>query len=98
MKKTISQRFFLSLCLMIVGCLWGSAAWAAPGDVVYTLTCSKNSSNTDYARNYDVTINGLSWNAPGNQTLGNYWRIGGKSLNKVDRTITGKSPISSAIS
>ena len=94
MKKTISQRFFLSLCLMIVGCLWGSAAWAAPGDVVYTLTCSKNSSNTDYARNYDVTINGLSWNAPGNQTLGNYWRIGGKSLNKVDRTITGKSPIS----
>lgn len=29
MKKTISQRFFLSLCLMIVGCLWGSAAWAA---------------------------------------------------------------------
>ena len=98
MKKTILQRFFLSLCLMIVGCLWGSAAWAAPGDVVYTLTCSKNSSNTDYARNYDVTINGLSWNAPGNQTLGNYWRIGGKSLNKVDRTITGKSPISSAIS
>ena len=29
MKKTISQRFFLSLCLMIVGCLWGSVAWAA---------------------------------------------------------------------
>ncbi|MDD7233701.1 MAG: chitobiase/beta-hexosaminidase C-terminal domain-containing protein [Bacteroidales bacterium] len=28
MKKTILQRFFLSLCLMIVGCLWGSAAWA----------------------------------------------------------------------
>lgn len=28
MKKTILQRFFLSLCLMIVGCLGGSAAWA----------------------------------------------------------------------
>ena len=29
MKKTISQRFFLSLCLMIVGCFGGgSAAWA----------------------------------------------------------------------
>lgn len=28
MKKTILQRFFLSLCLMIVGCLWGSSAWA----------------------------------------------------------------------
>lgn len=30
MKKTITQRFFLSLCLMIVGCLWGTgnSAWA----------------------------------------------------------------------
>lgn len=36
MKKTISQRFFLSLCLMIVGCLWGSAAWAE--SVTYTVT------------------------------------------------------------
>lgn len=36
MKKTISQRFFLSLCLMIVGCLWGSAAWAKT--VTYTVT------------------------------------------------------------
>lgn len=36
MKKTILQRFFLSLCLMIVGCLWGSAAWAET--VTYTVT------------------------------------------------------------
>ena len=35
MKKTISQRFFLSLCLMIVGCL-GGAAWAET--VTYTVT------------------------------------------------------------
>ena len=98
MKKTISQRFFLSLCLMIVGCLWGSAAWAAPGDVFYTLECLYSSSNTAYNKYNDVTINGLTWNAPGNQKFTGYWRIGGKSLNKVDRTITGKSAISSAIS
>lgn len=99
MKKTISQRFFLSLCLMIVGCFGGgSAAWAAPGDVVYTLNCSKNDNNTDYAENYDVTINGLTWNAPGNQSFDGYWRIGGKSLNNIDRTITGKNAISSPIS
>lgn len=97
MKKTISQRFFLSLCLMIVGCLWGSAAWAAPGDVVYTLECSKID-NTDYKVNYNVTINGLTWNAPGNQNFSGYWRIGGNSLNEVDRIITGKSAINSAIS
>lgn len=37
MKKTISQRFFLSLCLMIVGCFGGgSAAWAET--VTYTVT------------------------------------------------------------
>lgn len=83
---------------MIVGCLWGSAAWAAPGDVVYTLKCSKIKNNTGYERNYDVTINGLTWNAPGNQNFSGYWRIGGKSLNKVDRTITGKDAISKAIS
>ena len=37
MKKTITQRFFLSLCLMIVGCL-GGAAWAET--VTYTITSS----------------------------------------------------------
>lgn len=83
---------------MIVGCLWGSAAWAAPGDVFYTLECLYSSSNTAYDKYNDVTINGLTWNAPGNQKFTGYWRIGGKSLNKVDRTITGKSAISSAIS
>lgn len=98
MKKTILQRFFLSLCLMIVGCLWGSAAWAAPGDVFYTLECLYSSSNTAYDKYNDVTINGLTWNAPGNQKFTGYWRIGGSSLNKVDRIITGKSAINSAIS
>ena len=104
MKKTISQRFFLSLCLMIVGCLWGSAAWAAPGDVVYTLKCVYNSSNTAYNTNtYKVTYDGLTWITPGNQgpdqtNKTDFWRIGGKSLNNVDRTITGKNAISSPIS
>ena len=104
MKKTISQRFFLSLCLMIVGCLWGSAAWAAPGDVVYTLKCVYNSSNTAYNTNtYKVTYDGLTWITPGNQgpdqkKKTDFWRIGGRSLDKVDRTITGKDAISKAIS
>ena len=100
MKKTISPRFFLTLCLMIVGCLWGSAAWAAPGDAVYTLECKKQSGQIyqQYDKYNDITIDGFTWNAPGNLTLGNFWRIGGKSLTKVDRTITGKNAISSAIS
>ena len=46
MKKTISQRFFLSLCLMIVGCLWGSAAWAATKTLAsWTFTSSSYPAN-----------------------------------------------------
>ena len=104
MKKTISQRFFLSLCLMIVGCLWGSAAWAAPGDEFYILKCVYNGNNTNYNTNtYEVTYDGLTWITPGNQgpdqkKKTDFWRIGGKSLKNVDRTITGKNAISSPIS
>lgn len=45
MKKTISQRFFLSLCLMIVGCLWGSAAWAT--SVTYSFSITPTDFNGD---------------------------------------------------
>ena len=97
MKKTITQRFFLSLCLMIVGCLWGSSAWAETGDAFYTLTCKQNN-YTSYNGYTNVTINGLTWNAPGNQNFSGYWRIGGNTITNTDRTITGKSTINSVIS
>ena len=45
MKKTILQRFFLSLCLMIVGCLWGSAAWAT--SVTYSFSITPTDFNGD---------------------------------------------------
>ena len=58
MKKTISQRFFLSLCLMIVGCLWGSAAWAE------TITLSQETIGsllgTGYAKT-DFTYSNITW-------------------------------------
>lgn len=52
MKKTISQRFFLSLCLMIVGCLWGSAAWAETYQHVFTAQPSTGS---------NVTLSDVAW-------------------------------------
>ena len=67
-------------------------------DPFYTLTCTQNSSNTNYTSTYNVTINNLQWNAPGNQNQGSGWRIGGNSITGVDRVITGKSKITSAIS
>ena len=72
-------------------------AWGAEGDEAYTLSCVQNKSNSGYANYYDVTINSKQWNAPGNQTLGAYWRIGGKGVTKVDRTITGKNAIDKPI-
>lgn len=103
MKKTLSQRFFLPLCLLtLFGILGGSHAWAAVGDVFYTLTCSKNANNSGYKNYYDVTVSGITWNAPGNQSLGEYWRIGGgkkpNTITNVDRTITAKNAIGSEIS
>ena len=90
--KTIRLLLVMFLTLTISANVWG-----AEGDVVYTLSCVKNTSNTGYANYYDVTINSKKWNAPGNQALGAYWRIGGKGLTKVSRTITGKNTIDKPI-
>ena len=59
----------------------GSVAFAAEGEVFYSLTAVKTN-NQVYATYYDVTINNLVWNVPGNQSLGDFWRIGGKDLKK----------------
>ena len=75
-----------------------SPAHAAAGDVVYTLSCVQNSSNTAYASTYDVVINGITWNAPGNQNFSGTWRIGGQNITGVDRVITGKTAINKPIS
>lgn len=92
----LNLRALLVLCMIfVIG--GGSVAFAAEGDEFYSLTAVQNKSNTAYATYYDVTINNLVWNVPGNQNFDGYWRIGGKSLTNVDRYITGKSPIGKAI-
>lgn len=55
MKKTISQRFFLSLCLMIVGCLWGSAAWAETVTYQHVFKEKPRTGN-------NVTLSNVAWN------------------------------------
>ena len=60
---------------------------------IYTLSTTKNGSNSAYDKTYDVTINGMSWNAPGNQNNDGFWRIGGKSISSVARTIKANAGI-----
>lgn len=69
----------------------------------YTLECSSQSGNSAYASYYDVNVTSagsitMTWNAPGNQTLGSYWRIGGSKGTNVKRYITGKTAMGHSIS
>ena len=69
----------------------------------YTLECSSQSGNSAYASYYDVNVTSagsitMTWNAPGNQTLGSYWRIGGGKGSNVKRYITGKTAMGHSIS
>ena len=87
MKQKLLKTLVL-LCALIVGT---SSLWAADG-LFYTLTPTSGT-NSNYATNCDVTINGITWNLTGNsQQIP--WRIGGKSLTMVDRALYSKTAIS----
>lgn len=97
-KLNLLFKSFLLLCALIAG----STAWA--DNLYYTFTTVANGGNNAYASTYDVTIDGLKWNVPGNQYADAGLRIGGKggsqneSVSTFDRIITGKSSIGAAIS
>lgn len=76
-------------------CAVFSSAWGQ--QVAYTFQTAQNRSYSDYTKTYDVVIDGLTWNVPGNHYADGVLRIGGKSLANVDRVITGKSSISDEI-
>lgn len=72
----------------------------AQSEVIYSFEPIKGS-NSAYAGNCDVVINGLTWNVEGN-TQYDYngkqlYRIGGKSITGVDRAITSKTPMVGAV-
>ena len=80
---------------------WNGAAVAA-STPFYTFATAKSSTNTAYANNYDVTISGMTWSVPGNQSYDGFVRIGGKAAStssalNADRIISAKSAMGSAI-
>ncbi len=76
-------------------CAVVSMAWGETETVFYTLTPTTGTNN-GYANNCDIAINGITWNVTGNATF-TPWRIGGKSLDKVDRTVYSKTAMGSEI-
>lgn len=97
MKKT---TFFSLLTMLLL--FVGSNAWA-DDEPFYTLwtVSAEGTNHTNYTQYFDDEHDGMIWNAPGNQKVNvettDRWRIGGKSLDQVDRTITAKTPMGSAI-
>lgn len=85
MKKIL---LFLSFLLMSIG-MWGADV------VAYTLTPASGSNNS-YAGDCDITIDGITWNLNGNSQM-LPWRLGGKSISSVDRTLYSKTTISDNI-
>ncbi|MDY2913932.1 MAG: Ig-like domain-containing protein [Candidatus Enteromonas sp.] len=69
---------------------------SAAESTVYTLTPAKGSNNS-YTGNCDITIGDITWNLTGNSTV-IPWRIGGKSLTKVDRAVYSKTAMNQQVS
>ena len=86
------MKKFLSLFAAV---LFAGSMMAAES-VVYTLTPASGSNN-GYASNCDIVINNITWNLTGNSQM-QPWRLGGKSLSSVDRTLYSKTAIESNIS
>jgi len=89
---TKNLKWLLMSLLMTVGV----GAWAE--DPYYSMsTSSVTGSNNGYNNNCDIAIGGITWNFTGNSTI-NPWRLGGKSLNGVDRLVYTKTAMDAAIS
>ena len=91
--NNFAKRLVMSLMVLMTISVGTSIA---QDELVYTLTPASGSNNS-YTGNCDITISGIKWNLTGNSTT-QPWRIGGKSLTKVDRTLYSKTAISSDIS
>ena len=85
------KKFLLS----IFCCLMAVFAVQAQTEPIYTLVPQAGSNNS-YAGNCDIEIDGITWNLTGNSTM-NPWRMGGKSLENVDRTLYSKTPMNGEV-
>lgn len=73
---------------------------AEVGEVFYTFVPQKPSKGavSDYTKTGVQTIDDMTWTVPGNQYGTGALRLGGKSIDAVDRTITGQTAMGDAIS
>ena len=95
MKKKLS---LLIVAFMALAAYAGLNAWrTASSEVVYTLEQVKNTSQNAYDTPYDMTSNGITWSVEANISTDDGIRIGGKSLDKVDKLIYSKNKLDKAV-
>ena len=86
------NKLFLLLVLLLTA---ATGAWAEE-QVVYTLDGTQTASNNNYATAGVVEQGGMTWKVTGNVST-NPWRIGGKSLSGVDRSIWSESSLDETV-
>lgn len=92
------MRNLLTLLTLLLAAALSPAL--AAETLFYTLdgTITASGGNTSsYAEESSITQNQIEWGVVGNVSI-NPWRIGGKSLSSVDRTVYSKTAMGSAIS
>lgn len=86
------NKLLLLLALLLTA---ATGAWAEE-QVVYTLDGTQTASNNAYANAGEVNQGGITWMVTGNTSM-NPWRIGGKSLSGVDRSIWSESSLDETV-
>lgn len=97
-SKIAALSVGLTLAIGVGVAVGGNAAKGASAaeEVFYTLDGTKTGGSAGYDSGSDITQDGITWNATGNTTM-NPWRIGGKSLSKVDRAVYSKNALETTI-
>lgn len=91
------KQIYLKLSMLLLFVMVGLNVFA--DEVIYTLDATDTNNqgkNNGYEYDCDVTVGDITWNVKGNATM-SPWRIGGKSIDSVDRTVFSKTSFPSAL-
>ena len=86
------KRFTLLLSAMLLAC--ATNLWAE--NAVYSLSFTKDATANNYTATHTTTSSEITWDVFGNQSLGDYLRVGGKNTTATDRTLTSQSAVSAS--
>ena len=89
----ITMALMLLAMLATTVTMWGQNRTT---ELVYTLDGTTTGGSNGYATESDITQSSIAWKVMGNTTT-NPWRIGGKNLDSVNRTIYSQTAISNNV-